>query len=174
MLYSAAVFLCAAAYTLEHPQAFLITWSPPRAKAGLLPDVLVCISAGFFGFQLWALVCTRWSPFHSPALPRSCASSNTLALPCGTAALNVGLLWETANASSCGSKFCMLVASVETGHARRLFKKSYLGVIHYSLLLMLFGAAAFKAVHTPLLTAMLVSELASVLCLAGKMQASII
>ena len=39
---------------------------------------------------------------------------------------------------------------------------------------MLFGAAAFKAVHTPLLTAMLVSELASELCLAGKMQASII
>ena len=54
---------------------------------------------------------------------------------------------------------------------RRLFKKSYLGVIHYSLLLMLFGAAAFKAVHTPLLTAMLVSEFASVLCLVGKMQA---
>lgn len=59
MLYSAAVFLSAAAYTLEHPRAFLITWSPARAEPGLLPDVLVCISAGFFGFQLWALVCTR-------------------------------------------------------------------------------------------------------------------
>ena len=67
----------------------------------------------------------------------------------------------------------MLSPSVKSGNVRRLFKKSYLGVIHYSLLLMLFGAAAFKAVHTPLLTAMLVSELASVLCLAGKMQASI-
>ena len=59
MLYSAAVFLSAAAYTLGHPRAFLITWSPARAEPGLLPDVLVCISAGFFGFQLWALVCTR-------------------------------------------------------------------------------------------------------------------
>ena len=59
MLYSATVFLSAAAYTLGHPRAFLITWSPARAEAGLLPDVLVCISAGFFGFQLWALVCTR-------------------------------------------------------------------------------------------------------------------
>ena len=59
MLYSAAVFLSAAAYTLEHPRAFLITWSPAGAEPGLLPDVLVCISAGFFGFQLWALVCTR-------------------------------------------------------------------------------------------------------------------
>lgn len=37
---------------------------------------------------------------------------------------------------------------------------------------MLFGAAAFKAVHTPLLTTMLMSELASLMCLAGKMQAS--
>lgn len=53
----------------------------------------------------------------------------------------------------------------------RLSRQSYPGVIHYSLLLMLFGAAAFKAVHTPLLTTMLVSELASMLCLAGKMQA---
>ena len=73
--------------------------------------------------------------------------------------------------ASCGV-LCMLIPSVSPGYVRRLFKKSYLGVIHYSLLLMLFGAAAFKAVHTPLLTAMLVSELASVLCLAGKMQAS--
>ena len=68
MLYSAAVFLSAAAYTLEHPRAFLITWSTARAEAGLLPDVLVCVSAGFFGFQLWALVCTRWGRSHSPTL----------------------------------------------------------------------------------------------------------
>jgi len=53
----------------------------------------------------------------------------------------------------------------------RLSRQSYPGVIHYSLLLMLFGAAAFKAVHTPLLTTMLMSELASMLCLAGKWQA---
>lgn len=57
--------------------------------------------------------------------------------------------------------------------ACRLSRQSYLGVIHYTLLLMLFGAAAFKAVHTPLLTAMLLSELASLLCLARKMQASL-
>ena len=57
--------------------------------------------------------------------------------------------------------------------ACRLSRQSYLGVIHYTLLLMLFGAAAFKAVHTPLLTAMLLSELASLLCLAGKMQAGL-
>ena len=81
-------------------------------------------------------------------------------------------LMETTSDASCGI-LCMLFPSVSPGNVCRLFKKSYLGVIHYSLLLMLFGAAAFKAVHTPLLTAMLVSELASVLCLAGKMQASI-
>ena len=58
-------------------------------------------------------------------------------------------------------------------HACRRSRQSYLGVIHYTLLLMLFGAAAFKAVHTPLLTAMLLSELASLLCLARKMLASL-
>lgn len=60
MVYSAAVFLAAAVYTLRQPQALFITWNPTHEEAGVLPDVLVCISAGFFGFQLWALVCTRY------------------------------------------------------------------------------------------------------------------
>ena len=30
-----------------------------RVQVGLLPDLLVCISAGFFGFQLWMLVRNR-------------------------------------------------------------------------------------------------------------------
>lgn len=61
MAYSAAVFLAAALYLLKHPRAFLITWSPTSEEAGVLPDVLVSVSAGFFGFQLWALVCTRFA-----------------------------------------------------------------------------------------------------------------
>ena len=66
MMYSAAVFLSAAMYILKHPQAFLITWNPTAEEAGMLPDVLVSVSAGFFGFQLWALVCTRYD--HVPAV----------------------------------------------------------------------------------------------------------
>ena len=66
VMYSAAVFLSAALYIFEHPQAVFITWSPTSGEAGVLPDVLVCISAGFVGFQLWALVCTRYR-LHSVA-----------------------------------------------------------------------------------------------------------
>lgn len=54
---------------------------------------------------------------------------------------------------------------------RRLFKRSRLGIVHFTLLLVLFGAAAAKAQHTPLLTATLASELPSVFYLAGKLQA---
>lgn len=61
IVYSAGVFLAASAYILRCPGAFFITWSPTKEEAGALPDMLVCISAGFFGFQLWALVCTRWA-----------------------------------------------------------------------------------------------------------------
>lgn len=53
----------------------------------------------------------------------------------------------------------------------RLFKRSYLGIIHFSLLLVLFGAAASKAQHTPLLSAMLLSELPSTFYIAGRLQA---
>ncbi len=52
----------------------------------------------------------------------------------------------------------------------RLFKRSYLGIIHFSLLLVLFGAAASKAQHTPLLSAMLLSELPSVFYITGRLQ----
>lgn len=53
---------------------------------------------------------------------------------------------------------------------RRLFKRTYLGIIHFALLLVLFGAAASKAQHTPLLTAMLLSELPSIFYIAGWLQ----
>ena len=52
----------------------------------------------------------------------------------------------------------------------RLFRRSSLGILHYTLLLVLFGAAAAKAQHTPLLAAMLLSELPSLFFLAGKLQ----
>ena len=65
MGYSAAVFLSATLYVLKHPRALLITWSPTSEEAGMLPDVLVSVSAGFFGFQLWALVCTRCANISS-------------------------------------------------------------------------------------------------------------
>ena len=52
----------------------------------------------------------------------------------------------------------------------RLFRRSSLGILHYTLLLVLFGAAAAKAQHTPLLSAMLLSELPSLFFLAGKLQ----
>lgn len=61
IVYSAGVFLAASAYIYRCPRALFITWSPTEEEAGALPDMLVCISAGFFGFQLWALVCTRWA-----------------------------------------------------------------------------------------------------------------
>ena len=38
------------------------------AQVGPLPDLLVCTSAGFFGFQLWTLVRNRYSLSASPHL----------------------------------------------------------------------------------------------------------
>ena len=95
MGYSAAVFLCAALYVLKHPLAFLITWSPPSAEAGMLPDVLVSVSAGFFGFQLWALVCTRcahnsgWQRWllWVPAWPVACTTMNAYWMESGACRL---------------------------------------------------------------------------------------
>ncbi|BDA46075.1 probable cyclopropane-fatty-acyl-phospholipid synthase at C-terminar half [Coccomyxa sp. Obi] len=110
LVYSALSFAAAAAYVAHHPSALSVTWTPTPEQAGLLPDLLVCISAGFFGFQLWTLV------------------------------------------------------------RNRLFKQTYLGIIHFALLLVLFGAAASKAQHTPLLTAMLLSELPSIFHMAGRLQ----
>jgi hypothetical protein len=52
----------------------------------------------------------------------------------------------------------------------RLFKRSYVGILHFALLLVLFGASASKAEHTPLLTAMLLSELPSIFFILGKLQ----
>ena len=41
-------------------------------QVGVLPDLLVCISAGFFGFQLWTLVRNRCAssafPLQAPTV----------------------------------------------------------------------------------------------------------
>jgi hypothetical protein len=60
--------------------------------------------------------------------------------------------------------------AVACAHACRLFRRSSLGILHFTLLLVLFGAAAAKGQHTPLLSAMLLSELPSLFFLAGKLQ----
>ncbi len=36
--------------------AWLSIAAPPAGDDALLPDVIVCVSAGFFAFHLWALV----------------------------------------------------------------------------------------------------------------------
>ena len=59
IIYSALTFGAAAAYVMRQPKALLVSWAPTAAEAGLLPDVVVCMSAGFFAFQLWMLVRTR-------------------------------------------------------------------------------------------------------------------
>ncbi len=84
MIYSAAVFLSAAMYILKHPRAFLITWNPTSEEAGMLPDVLVSVSAGFFGFQLWALVCTRYGQLsdHNFISQHDCLTCATMSSSC--------------------------------------------------------------------------------------------
>lgn len=64
LVYSALSFAAAAAYVAHHPSALSVTWTPTPHQAGLLPDLLVCTSAGFFGFQLWTLVRNRWALSH--------------------------------------------------------------------------------------------------------------
>lgn len=46
---SATVLLCGRA-------SWLSVAAPPADADALLPDVIVCVSAGFFAFHLWALV----------------------------------------------------------------------------------------------------------------------
>ena len=57
-----------------------------------------------------------------------------------------------------------------TQHACRLYKRVHRVLLHYTVLLVLFGVAAYKAEHTPLLACSLVSELPTVLYLAAKIQ----
>lgn len=59
LIYSALSFAAAAVYVARHPAALSVLWKPSPSQAGLLPDLLVCTSAGFFGFQLWTLVRNR-------------------------------------------------------------------------------------------------------------------
>lgn len=66
MAYSTLMLSAVAWLLLMNPQAWDITWVPP-AGAIALPDALVCISAGFFAFRLWALVhqwCVLWLLTH--------------------------------------------------------------------------------------------------------------
>ena len=60
--YSSLAFLTAACLTLTHPQSWDLHWRPlheGRVHVCALADALVCISAGFFAFQLWTLVHER-------------------------------------------------------------------------------------------------------------------
>ena len=59
LLYSAGTCLGAGAYVLRQPQCLNISWQPPPQQQAVA-DAFVCISAGFFGFQLWTLVHHRW------------------------------------------------------------------------------------------------------------------
>ena len=55
----------------------------------------------------------------------------------------------------------------------RLYHKMRSKVVHYTILLLIFGVAAYKAEHTPLLACSLLSELSTVFHLLGKTQARI-
>ena len=81
----------------------------------------------------------------------------------------VTLLIHCARQVSVGSS-AVLLTCVDMVPLRliRLFRRSSLGILHYTLLLVLFGAAAAKAQHTPLLAAMLLSELPSLFFLAAS------
>ena len=52
----------------------------------------------------------------------------------------------------------------------RLFQRTLLAIVQYTVLLVLFGVAAFKGVAVPFLAASLVSEVFGVAFLLGKMQ----
>ena len=49
----------------------------------------------------------------------------------------------------------------------------YKVVLHFTVLLVLFGSAAYKAEHTPLLACTLLSEISSFFYLLAKLQASL-
>ena len=53
LLYSAGV---SATVLLRGRASWLSVAAPPAGAQALLPDVIVCVSAGFFAFHLWALV----------------------------------------------------------------------------------------------------------------------
>ncbi|KAK9818144.1 hypothetical protein WJX72_007777 [[Myrmecia] bisecta] len=56
VLYSGCMFVVAAGYVISQPSALDIHWVAPPGPASRLPTALICVAAGFFGFQLWTLV----------------------------------------------------------------------------------------------------------------------
>lgn len=52
----------------------------------------------------------------------------------------------------------------------RLFGRNLFAILHYTILLVLFGVGAFKNVHVAFLTVTLVSEVSTVFYVIGKMQ----
>ncbi|KAK9804082.1 hypothetical protein WJX73_004574 [Symbiochloris irregularis] len=116
--YSGLACLAAACLVVAQPQMLSLHWKgqqgsglgPERLTVGPLADALVCISAGFFAFQLWALVHRR---------------------------LGGSVAWQLTD---------------------------------YTLRLGLYSAAAYKALFTPLLAAVLLSELSTALRLCSDIQ----
>ena len=59
LIHSAAMFLAALTHVTRQPSAWLIQHTVQSDNA-LLPDLLVCTSAGFFGWCLFTLVHQRY------------------------------------------------------------------------------------------------------------------
>lgn len=57
LLYSGAAAAGAAAFVAAAPAALDARWAPPaHSDAAAAADLLACVAAGFYGFQLWVLV----------------------------------------------------------------------------------------------------------------------
>lgn len=57
LLFSGAAAAGAAAFMVAAPAALDARWAPPAdGDAAAAADLLACVAAGFYGFQLWALV----------------------------------------------------------------------------------------------------------------------
>ena len=197
LLYSAAV---SATVLLRGRIGWLSVAAPPAGSDALLPDVIVCVSAGFFAFHLWALVHHRQDPVARLCL-RALASRPLLATTrvlhalCGPSSFLGKLLacrpqhaWQTEQFSAetvheqSPEKLrragelklsSATIAPSDTAVPRRkcrLFLQSYLKTLHLTVLLCLFCAAAYKREHTGLLAACLVSEVHSVFQICGRMQ----
>lgn len=57
LLFSGAAAAGAAAFVAAAPGALDVRWAPRAdSDAAAAADLLACVAAGFYGFQLWALV----------------------------------------------------------------------------------------------------------------------
>ena len=57
LLFSGAAAAGAATFVAAAPNALDARWAPPPdSDAAAAADLLACVAAGFYGFQLWALV----------------------------------------------------------------------------------------------------------------------